>query len=224
MTTIFPSVMRCAVCDRDAEVMMIGSTNQFGSPDLDFRPPEMMRSTMESWLHECPGCAYCAESLDEADAETVVIVNGDAFRSFRAGAAEFAQPAKKFHSAAFIAAEAGNLADAFHHTLHEAWSHDDSGDTVRANAARLNAVDLMNQAQRDELRVFKEEGVDDAATADLLRRAGEFDRAADTCRKALSGNFSEAIRNLLEFQIELCQMGDANRHTLEEAPTLHDQE
>ena len=216
MTTIFPLEVKCAVCHRDVEVTMIGSTNQFGSPDLDFRPPEMMRSTMGSWLHECPGCGYCAESLDEADAETVAIVKADAFRSFRAGAADFSQPAKEFHTAAFIAAEVGNLADAFHHTLHEAWSHDDSGDTVRAKAARLNAVDLMNQARGEGQRLFEEDGANDAVAVDLMRRGGEFGRAAETCRKALSGHCEEAVRKLLEFQLELCAKRDADGHTMDE--------
>jgi hypothetical protein len=203
---------------------MIGSTNQMGFPDLDFRPPEMMRSTMGSWVHECPGCAYCGESLDEADAEIVAIVKGDAFQSFRAGAADFAQPAKKFHSAAFIAAEAGSLADAFHHTLHEAWSHDDSGDTVRAKAASLNAVDLMNQARGEGRCLFEEDGANDAVAADMLRRAGEFDRAVDACRKALPGRCEEAVQRLLSFQLELCKMSDTAAHTMEEVLNRHDQE
>jgi hypothetical protein len=96
------------------------------------------------------------------------------------------------------------------------------GDSVRANAARLNAIDLMNQARAEGQSVFEEGGADDAVTADVLRRAGRFDRAADTCRKALSEHFPKGMQNLLEFQIELCQMGDANHHTLEEVSTLHD--
>ncbi len=224
MTTIFPSVVSCAVCDRDVEVIMIGSTNRFGSPDLDFRPPEMMRSTMGSWLHECPSCGYCAEALDEADAEIVAIVKGDSFRSFRSGAAGFGQPAKMFHSAAFIAAEAGKLADAFHHTLHEAWAHDDAGDSVRAGAARLNAVDLMNQVQRDGQRLFEDPGADDVVAADLFRRTGNFGRAAEVCQKALPGDCDNAIQKVLAFQLLLCEMGDTTPHTIEEGCARHDRE
>jgi hypothetical protein len=216
MTTIFPGVVSCAVCDRDVEVTMIGSTNRFGSPDLDFRPPEMMRSTMGSWVHECPSCGYCAEALDEADAEIVTIVKGDSFRSFRSGAAGFGQPAKMFHSAAFIAAEAGKLADAFHHTLHEAWAHDDAGDSVRASAARLNAVDLLNHARGEGQRLFEEEGADDAVTVDLLRRAGEFGHANEVCQKVLSGHSEEEVRRLLDFQFELCGRHDTGGHTMAE--------
>ena len=224
MTTIFSDVVTCVVCGREVEVTMIGSTNQFGSPDLDFRPPEMMRSTMGCWLHECPGCGYCAECLDEADAKTVAIVKGDAFQSFRSGAADFAQPAKKFHFAAFIASEAGNLIEAFHHTLHEAWSHDDEGDSVRANAARLNAVDLLNHAQREGKHLFEEDGAADAVAAELLRRAGEFERAASICKIALSGHCNEVVQRLLAIQFDLCKMEDTAGHTIDEVLTDNDPE
>jgi hypothetical protein len=216
MTTIFRQSATCAVCGRTAEATLTGSTNQFGFPDLDFRPPEMMRSTIGSWLQECPSCGYCAESLEEADAGVVAIVRGEAFAAFRSGIADFAQPAKSFHAAAFIAAERLRYAEAFHHTLHEAWAHDDSGDTVRANAARLNAVDLLNQIHREGLRIFEGDGTDAAVAADLLRRAGDFRRSEEVCRAALDEGCSDPNQQVLEFQLKLCSEHDAGGHTMEE--------
>lgn len=37
---------KCAVCGKESEQITLASTNTFGSPDLDLRPPEMKRSTM----------------------------------------------------------------------------------------------------------------------------------------------------------------------------------
>ena len=45
MTTVI-----CANCQGQNEQIIIGSTNQFGSPDLDLRPPETARGTILHWL------------------------------------------------------------------------------------------------------------------------------------------------------------------------------
>ena len=60
MTTMFKQKVRCSVCGEESEHLAIGSTNAFGSPDLDLRPPEMQRSTMPHWVQECPKCGYVA--------------------------------------------------------------------------------------------------------------------------------------------------------------------
>ena len=59
---------------------------------------------------------------------------------------------------------------------------------------------------------------------ELLRRAGEFERAAVVCRKALSERCDEVVQQLLEFQLELCEIGDTAGHTLDEVLTDDDPE
>ena len=39
---------------------MVTSTNTQDYPDLDLRPAEMQRSTMFTWILECPHCGYIA--------------------------------------------------------------------------------------------------------------------------------------------------------------------
>jgi hypothetical protein len=56
MTTLYREKSRCAVCGIATEYTSIGSTNAFGSPDLDTRPPEMQRSTIFAWVQRCPEC------------------------------------------------------------------------------------------------------------------------------------------------------------------------
>src|SRR5690349_6640199 len=63
MTTIIPQTITCSFCHTPSEQNLIGSTNSFGAPDLDTRPPEMMRSTMPLWVQECPHCGYVAKDL-----------------------------------------------------------------------------------------------------------------------------------------------------------------
>ena len=55
----------CAICGKMSEQMVLASTNRFGPPDLDLRPPEMERSTMEWWIQECPYCCYVAKDISD---------------------------------------------------------------------------------------------------------------------------------------------------------------
>lgn len=66
MTTIFEEEVPCAICGSKQTVQEIGSTNTFGAMDLDTRPPEMKRSTMRLWVHECEQCGYVAPELGTA--------------------------------------------------------------------------------------------------------------------------------------------------------------
>ncbi len=55
MITIRDEEQICAMCGAKSTHRGIMSTNAFGSPDLDLRPPEMERSTMGSILRGCVG-------------------------------------------------------------------------------------------------------------------------------------------------------------------------
>ncbi len=215
MTTLSYDFFICAVCGEEAQFSFLRSTNEMGYADLDLRPPEMARSTIDFWIRECEGCGYCAEDLEEATPEVVEIVRGEAFAAFREGLGDLDRLATRFRTAAFIAAEQGHHSAAFDHTLHEAWVHDDRRDRVRAAAARLNAVDHMHQVQSELEELFRD-GADAVVEADLLRRAGEFERAEAVCREALDAGRNENVTEVLEFELELCAKEDADCHTLGE--------
>ena len=74
MTTLDEAKKKCAVCGKISAHFEVTSTNTFGAPDLDTRPPEMMRSTMDMWVQECPSCGYLSggsEKLREGEVERV---------------------------------------------------------------------------------------------------------------------------------------------------------
>jgi hypothetical protein len=65
MTTFAESGKNCFVCGETNKYIELTSSNRFGAPDLDTRPPEMMRSTIYSWIQACPYCDYCAPDISE---------------------------------------------------------------------------------------------------------------------------------------------------------------
>jgi hypothetical protein len=217
MTTFIEQRVTCAVCGHESEFHALGSTNEMGYPDLDTRPPEMARSTMIWWLQECPSCGYCSECIAQVSWGARVIVESPAFADFRAGLSELPDLVRVFRTAAYIASELGHHQAAFNHTLCEAWVHDDLGDTVRASAARLNALDSFRLVSQEE-GYFDEWGDDAPVQVDLLRRAGAFDRAAEICEGVLTHTRHTGVGPIMAFELELCKKRDVEAHTMDEVP------
>ena len=65
MTTRATSNVTCGNCGKRSDQAIVYSTNEFGPPDLDLRPPEGKRSTMDTWPQVCPACGHVAEELEE---------------------------------------------------------------------------------------------------------------------------------------------------------------
>ena len=65
MTMIHEIEQKCSVCGHTSPQPMLASTNTMGYPDLDLRPAEMQRSTMNTWILECPHCGYAAHDLGD---------------------------------------------------------------------------------------------------------------------------------------------------------------
>lgn len=87
MTMIFPKKLRCAVCGRASEHQVLASTNTMGPPDLDLRPEEMQRSTMNVWVQRCPHCGYCARSIEDETEGAAEYLRGEAYAKLSGDAA-----------------------------------------------------------------------------------------------------------------------------------------
>ena len=81
MTMIEPKEVKCPICNTIFEIYLLMSTNSMGSPDLDLRPPEMQRSTMDSWVHECPGCGYASVDFDLKPSVTREFIESESYQS-----------------------------------------------------------------------------------------------------------------------------------------------
>ena len=77
MTTFFSQDVSCANCHNSSQHDVLGSTSTFGRPDLDLRPAEMQRSTMEVWLQVCPHCRYIAPDLSQQVGDLSVVATAE---------------------------------------------------------------------------------------------------------------------------------------------------
>lgn len=211
MSSMVPVKCKCAVCGATKEYMCLASTNTFGGgPDLDLRPAEMQRSTMHSWIHECPKCGYISGDVSNATAVTKEWLQSAKYLTCD-GISFVSDLAKRFYKYYLINLQDQNTEDAFYAVLHAAWACDDKNDTINAKHCRELAIHLAtaliaeNHENKDNIQLMR---------ADLMRRAGWFDQLIAIYS---SVHFDEELLNqILKFEIEKAQNKDTSCYRVED--------
>lgn len=176
MTTLYEENARCAVCGYEAEYNGIGSTNSFGSPDLDTRPPEMQRSTMFAWVQRCPECGYCASDVSKAPSQSAALVRTPEYAR-QLYDLTFPELANSFLCKALIDESSGDYAAAAWALIHAAWACDDDARPKPARTCRSKAAAMIEKALGSGQQFAEQDGADTAIQVDLLRRAGRLTEA-----------------------------------------------
>lgn len=202
MTTIMPIPVKCPVCENEFEIYVLGSTNAWGAPDLDLRPPEMQRSTMDKWVHECPNCGYVTSDFNRSTEITSDFLKSDSYKN--CDDLNFEHPlAERFYRQYLISSD---NADKFYALLHCAWACDDANDEKNAEFIRCKSLEYMNQFDlNDDSQIQR---------ADLLRRSGQFERVIE---EYSTKTFKEDIYNkICGFEVEKAIQKDTSCYTVED--------
>lgn len=216
MTTEHRENLRCGLCRQENEYRVIGSTNSFGQPDLDTRPPQMERSTLFAWVQRCPDCGYCAPDISEPCAMAKTVVAGAAYRQ-QLNDSAFPALANTFLCKALLGRETGNLATATWGHIHAAWVCDDANLVAQASKCRRGAAELLVLAEAEGQQVCDQDGLSTALLVDLLRRAGEIESARQVLARPVTMDADDVITLILKFQAVLLDKNDLGCHTVAEA-------
>jgi hypothetical protein len=216
MTTMFERQLKCGVCGATSRVTRIGSTNAFGSRDLDTRPPEMMRSTLQYRVQKCPSCGYCSPDIEEAPEGIGEFLKSPPYRECLHDRG-YPDKANEFRCWSLIAREFGYYDQAAWAAIHAAWVCDDRGKEKAAIQCRLLAVDRMDEAAAHGQAIAEDNGTSEAIHADLLRRAGRFQGALLAAESGLRQDPGEIVQAVLLFEQELIGRFDTACHRVEEA-------
>ncbi len=170
------------------------------SPDLDLRPGEPTRSTLQRWVQTCSGCGAVAADLTSLDPAVIEIVESPAYLDL------FARPetATPFLRYAMVCTP-GDRAGAY---IQAAWAADDAGDDEAARHYRREAA--ANWGEPD--------GIESALRLiDVLRRAGMLD-TAEECAGVIAGDaMDDRSEAILRFQRARIAEGDTGRHLMSSA-------
>lgn len=215
MTTFFSSECKCCVCEATAHYNCLGSTNTFGGcPDLDTRPPEMARSTIGLWVHECPECGYAAPDVEDVYEFDHALLESDRYKNCD-GIVFKSKSTERFYRRYMITESVHDYSNAFQAALWAAWMCDDTDDKENAVLCRKKAVAQLNMfleskkdietEQYNTLRVMK---------ADLMRRAGMFDEViSEYSDKTLNDKLLDSI---IAFTLEKAKEHDAECYTVDD--------
>lgn len=202
MSTYTKQKATCAICGSTNEYNVLMSTNTFGgSMDLDTRPPEMQRSTMHTWIHECPNCGYVSKSVSDETTITSEYLKSEEYTSCN-GLKIKSDLAKKFYRYYLISLKDDSPKDAFYAALRAAWASDDEKDTEAADIFRSYCLELLpvinSNSENHTLVVVK---------ADLLRRTGRFEEVISEYKDM---KFEDGLlQKIVEFQVEKARNKDS---------------
>lgn len=211
MSTFSEKEVLCAVCGKKSMQLELDSYSIFGKPDLDFRPAEMFRGTMETWIQECPHCGYVEKDINKKSRIKKEIL-------------------ERLYEQAIITEEMSNLAYCFEkyalyleykkdysgciqNHLSAAWVCDDEGDEIAGVIFRSLCLEATNRLLQKFLSRKKRRKYL-LIKADLLRRLKNKKElremnADDNC-------LDFASREILLYQKELVEKDDFDAHSQDE--------
>lgn len=220
MTRIVDDTVQCFVCGVRSEQRQLCSISARGGPDLDGRPEDMARSTMDLWVQTCPQCGYCASDLSRGHESSRAMVRSPAYQEqlYAPGSLPLAD---RFLCAAMLCDASGRDVDATHHRLHAAWVAEDAGKSDLARQYRSAVADMLLR-RREALRAWRTgdgdwKGAEAVFLVDVLRRASRFDEALRELEAALQNGVSSIVREILYFERSAIERQDADRHRQDEA-------
>jgi len=192
----------CAVCGAPVQPPFRAPAPD-GAPDLDLRPGEPARSTLPDWIASCPKCGAAGPDLSKLPPGTDKVVQSPQYRSLLEP--EWARSHLRWAKICEAAGDRRGQAEAM---LQAAWAADDSGDAVSAAAYRGQVAELWGESADLEtaLRLL-----------DVLRRAGEFERAEAAAARLAGQDLEESAAVILAYQRDRIAMRDAGRHLLSSA-------
>ncbi len=219
MTLVFDSEKKCSVCGNPSVQYDIVSTNSFGSPDLDTRPPEMERSTIDYWVQRCPQCGYCSSAIDKKIEGSEKIITEGGYKDILSDK-NFSALANSFRAKAYLYERLENNTNSAWAMIHAAWVCDGEKSKDSASQCRLKAFKLIQKVTDNGELMIKQAGGTYALSADLLRRSGMYEQASEVITKGFNSNPADIILQLLKVEKLLVENKNDLCYTMEDASKL----
>jgi len=218
MTTMDNIKVICCVCDTESIHISVGSTNAFGYPDLDTRPPEMERSTIVYLIQRCPSCGYCASDLSECLGDTEVLVNSKNYQDIL-GTPSIPKEAASYLASSYIYEQLREYSQSAWGAINASWICDDENDALAAKKCRERAIEMIEIGQA--LLLFQnlsdQAGASEAITIDLMRRVSRFQDARNLAEQTKEKEIDNVILKIINFEETLIDNQDIDSHTIDEA-------
>lgn len=215
MTTEYQEQFTCAICHSVSEQTKISSSNEFGSADFDSRPPEMIRSTIYTWIQRCPSCGYCAADISKESGKATEHLTKEAYKKQLVDD-QYSELANSFLCSSLLSEYEGNHVDAGWSALNAAWVCDDADANAPARNCRMQAALFFEMAMKKGDPFAENRDYETLILADVLRRAGEFERTIKLCGEYQKDEMEDWLMAVLLNEIMLSTDEDDSCHNLDE--------
>lgn len=216
MTSLSFNNFKCVICSESSIQEIVDSTNAFGSPDLDTRPPEMERSTINTWIQRCPNCGYCNSDITKEIKGSSEIIKSENYLG-QLNDENYPDLANEFLCYSIINDVIGDYYEAGWASVKAAWICDDEQNEDAAKRCRKRAIRIFNKV-KDSGGIFaKQPGAEEAILIDLCRRSREFELASKLCNEALDKDLNEVIEKVIRLQALLIEEKDTGCYTIQQA-------
>ena len=227
MTTIFPQVINCIICNAENEVFNLGSTNSFGHTDLDYRPTGMARYTLIYEVQTCINCGFSSpiissdfkellpENKEEQKEQLIKIKKIIASKEYKELLSNESFPdfSNLFLAASLIQEKIGNYNHAFNMAIKSAWIADDNSNINAAKYSREKAFELIDKTTDD----FIDNTIKLLLKIELLRRTARFEEADKIINEAIIDvKSNENAIQLIAYQKKLVTKKDTAAHRIDE--------
>ena len=219
MTSIAERTVICGHCGQAQTVQVLLSTNRSGYPDLDLRPPPMMRDTLHIQVQCCSACGYCAPNIAiSLDAQAAAVMTGAEYRN-TLQREDLPLTARQMLCRGLLEAAVDQPLRAAWSVLKAAWVCDD--ENVTAVPLRELAAEHFLKAMATDEMPCEDVGLSQALLADIWRRSGHFDKALVMAESGLELSSTVGlegnIEDILRYQILLINQFDTACHDVYEA-------
>lgn len=159
--------VKCAVCGKESDHKLNGSTKVFGESDLDKIEP----STLPYLIQRCPSCGYCSPDLSELIIRADEQLDSDEYRAQLTNE-KFPELANSLLCAGLLHEYAEEYNMAGGDCLHAAGACDDKENDEAAKYCRKRALAMFEEATESGQKFMDDAGQERLLLTDIARRAG----------------------------------------------------
>ena len=216
MSLIYGEDVECVVCNEISNQAVIISTNVFGSPDLDTRPPEMERSNLEFEIQRCPSCGYCSSDLSKCHENSKDIVGSQKYKTIITDCL-LPEVASSFMALSYEYEQNNQIRDSVWSAIQASWICDDEENLEASKNCRKQALSLIEKAGSYEKLLSDQVGSSELIAIDLMRRVGMFSKGLKLVKSTKVKDVDEVIFKVIDYEEKLIEMKDVESHTISEA-------
>jgi hypothetical protein len=215
MTTLYEQEVTCAICGNSDSYTFVGSTSVFGPPDLDTRPAMLARANLEWEIQRCKTCGYCTSDVSAEIPNAGEVARSEEYKR-QLNDDERPRLAVSFLANALLNEHARDYAAAGWASLRAAWACDDAHNDPAARFCRVRAASNFERASQLGQHFVEPPVAGGLLLTDVLRRAGEFERARERCSFTAEQTTEPFILSLLDFERRLIAEQNTDAHTVSE--------